>query len=81
MGDVINLNKFRKERARQAERKAAGRNRVRFGRSGAEKAAARIEAEREDEALDGKKRKPPATDGTGTTAPDKKDTPGVGEDT
>jgi hypothetical protein len=42
MGDLINLNKVRKE----AEGTAAA-NRVRFGRTGAEKARARAESDRD----------------------------------
>ncbi len=56
MGDVINLNKFRKERQREAEKKAARDNRVRFGRSGAEKATDRATTERAEAELSGKKR-------------------------
>ncbi len=56
MGDIINLNKFRKERQREAEKKAARDNRVRFGRTGAEKASERATAEKAEAELSGKMR-------------------------
>jgi hypothetical protein len=55
MGDVINLNKFRKERQRSAEKRAARGNRVRFGRTGADKTTGRHADDRAERALDGKK--------------------------
>jgi hypothetical protein len=53
MGDVINLNKLRKARARRDATETAAANRVRFGRTGAEKAKAKAEAEREARRIDG----------------------------
>lgn len=47
MGDLINLNKVRKDRARREAAETAAANRVRFGRTGAEKAKARAESERD----------------------------------
>ncbi|MFN8722382.1 MAG: DUF4169 family protein [Rhodospirillales bacterium] len=47
MGDLINLNKVRKARARQEAEGTAAANRVRFGRTGAEKARARAESDRD----------------------------------
>lgn len=58
MGEVVNLNKFRKEKQRADEKRAARDNRVRFGRSGADKRADRLAKEKADATLDGKKRKP-----------------------
>lgn len=55
MGDVINLNKFRKERRRSAEKRSARDNRVRFGRSGADKAADRHADDRAERTFDGRK--------------------------
>lgn len=55
MGDVINLRLARKARSRDAAAKTAAANRVRFGRSKAERdgdAVARLELDR---ALDGAK--------------------------
>ena len=46
MSEPINLNKARKAKARAATSAQADANRVRFGRTKAEKAAAKIEAER-----------------------------------
>ena len=56
MAEPINLNRARKARARADAKSQAAENRVRFGRTGAEKAAARTEAERNARALDGAKR-------------------------
>ncbi len=56
MPEPINLNRARKARAREDAKAQAAANRVRFGRTGAEKAAARLEAERDARALDGAKR-------------------------
>lgn len=55
-GDVVNLNKARKGRARAQARSAAAANRAAFGRTKAQKDMARIEAERLDRGLDGAKR-------------------------
>ena len=60
MAEPINLNLARKARARAADKAQAAENRVRFGRSSAEKAAARREAERAARTLDGAERE---TDG------------------
>ncbi|MFT5539092.1 MAG: hypothetical protein ACI82H_000608 [Alphaproteobacteria bacterium] len=56
MGDVVNLNKFRKALTRKAEEEAAEVNRVRFGRRRHEKATERATLEKEKADLDGKKR-------------------------
>jgi hypothetical protein len=56
MGDVVNLNKFRKTRTRKAEEETAEVNRARFGRRRHEKAAERTALDRADATLDGKKR-------------------------
>lgn len=55
MGDVVNLNQFRKkrERAEKAQRRAA--NRARSGRSKAEKRVTQAEGTRGDAVLDGKR--------------------------
>ncbi len=55
MGDVVNLNRFRKTRERTERAKEADANRVQFGRTKAEKLRDRQEVERETQALDGKK--------------------------
>ncbi len=54
MGDVVNLNQFRKQRARAASAKKAGENRVRFGRAKDEKTRQVAEFERDRRDLDGK---------------------------
>ncbi len=59
MAEPINLNRARKARARADDKAQAAENRVRFGRTGAEKAALRTEAERRSRALDGAKRDKP----------------------
>lgn len=53
MGDVINLNKVRKARAREEAAATAAANRVRFGRTGAEKSREKAEAQREARRLEG----------------------------
>ena len=55
-GDIINLNKARKDRARAGAKATAAANRAAFGRAKGEKDAARIEAERLKRDLDGAKR-------------------------
>lgn len=52
MGDVVNLNKYRKERARAESRGRAAGNRVRHGRSKAERKLADAERERGEKMLD-----------------------------
>ena len=52
MSEPINLNKARKARARADARTQAAQNRVRFGRTKAEKAVSQLEAERARKAHD-----------------------------
>ena len=56
MTEPINLNKARKARGKVAARQQAAENRVRFGRTGAEKAKGRLERERADRAHEHAKR-------------------------
>lgn len=56
MTEPINLNKVRKARERAADKTQAAENRVRFGRSKAEKAVSKLEAERARRAHDDAKR-------------------------
>lgn len=56
MTEPINLNKARKARARAAEKTQAAENRVRFGRTKAEKTVSKLEAERARRQHDEKKR-------------------------
>ena len=56
MGEPISLAKARKVRALAAARALASENRVRFGRTKAEKTVAAAETERAAKALDGAER-------------------------
>jgi len=56
MPEPINLNKARKARAQTAAKTQAVANRVRFGRTKAERSAAKLEAEKAARALDRTKR-------------------------
>ena len=57
MGDVVNLNKYRKTKQRLGGAKAAVQNRVRFGRDKGEREKARVEQERTAKELDDKRLK------------------------
>lgn len=59
MADVVNLNRFRKTREREERAKEAEANRVRFGRTKAEKQRDRMEAERSTRFLNGQKLEDP----------------------
>ena len=61
MGDVVNLNQFRKLRTRAESQKKAGENRVRYGRSKDEKARQVTEFDRTHRDLDGKQLDKPAS--------------------
>jgi len=56
MGEIINLNRARKARTRAAKEARAAENRVRFGRSGADKAREAAEREKTARTLDGAQR-------------------------
>lgn len=56
MGDLINLNRARKARARDTARAEADANRAKFGRTKAEKTAETLERARARALLDGAKR-------------------------
>ena len=58
MAEVINLNRARKQREKQQQQATAAANRVKFGRTGAEKRQERAERSRSDQALDGKRLDP-----------------------
>lgn len=55
MAEVINLNRFRKAKTKAEAASAAETNRVAFGRTKAEKEAARRERDKAAKDLDGKK--------------------------
>ncbi len=56
MGDVINLNRFRKARTRADQAQEADANRAKFGRTVADKARDEADAARRKALLDGAKR-------------------------
>lgn len=58
MGEVVNLNKVRKLKARQTAEQQAAENRVRFGRSKAQKQQDVLEAEVAKRRLDQLRREP-----------------------
>lgn len=58
MAEIINLNRARKARAREADKRTAAANRAKFGRTKAEKALDAAEARRLDAQLDQAKREP-----------------------
>jgi len=55
MGEVVNLNKARKKHNRADARRQAQENRIRHGRSRAEKIKDREEAHRSERSLEGKR--------------------------
>lgn len=55
MAQPVNLNRFRKEKARAAKKARADANSVKFGRTKAEKSSSTLEAKRVDRQLDGHK--------------------------
>lgn len=55
MGEIINLNRVRKDRAKAGATAAAKTNRARYGQSKAERALAETERERAARLLDGSK--------------------------
>jgi hypothetical protein len=55
MGEVVNLNRVRKDRAKAAAKATAGANRAAHGRAKAEKARADKERARAEKLLDGSK--------------------------
>ncbi len=54
-GNVVNLNRFRKKKQREQKAKQAEINRIRHGRTQAEKDRERVERERAARAIDGKR--------------------------
>jgi hypothetical protein len=55
VGDLVNLNKFRKQRQRADGARQASENRVRFGRGKPERTRIRAEQDRQGRTLDGKR--------------------------
>jgi hypothetical protein len=58
--NVVNLNRFRKKKAREDRAKQAEINRIRHGRTQAEKDRERLERERAARLIDGKRLEPDA---------------------
>lgn len=56
MSEPVNLNRFRKEKARAEKKARADENAVKFGRTKAQKQLDRAQAEKSARDLDGKKR-------------------------
>jgi hypothetical protein len=56
MTQPVNLNRFRKEKARAQKKARADQNAVKFGRTKAHKALDQAEADKATRDLDGKKR-------------------------
>lgn len=59
MAEIVNLNRFRKDRARSARRAEADANAVKFGRTKAEKDHDRASAEKQRRDLDAHRREEP----------------------
>ena len=55
MGDVVNLNKFRKQQRRSEKENQAAENRTRFGLNKMQKKEIRKKAEKAEKELSGKK--------------------------
>jgi hypothetical protein len=55
MAEIVNLNRFRKERERAAKTKTADENRAKFGRTKEEREVADANTRKADKALDDKK--------------------------
>jgi len=68
MGDVINLNQYRKQRTRDEKAKQAKVNRARSGRTSGEKREQRQEAEKAAGDIERKKLAPATKDGPRTKA-------------
>jgi hypothetical protein len=58
MSEIVNLNQFRKSKRRADEKKSAEDNRVKFGRTKAERKAAKAAQSALERDLDGKKLPP-----------------------
>lgn len=58
MSTPVNLNRFRKAKARADKKARADENAVKFGRTKAQKELEKAEAEKARRALDGKERTP-----------------------
>ena len=57
MSDPVNLNKFRKAKARADKDQRAQENRIKFGRTKSEKARDKLEVKRQNSQIDDAKRR------------------------
>ena len=64
MGKPVNLNRFRKEKARAEKRVRADQNAVAFGRTKAEKSLATTRLEKARKDLDGHRQDPDSDEGS-----------------
>jgi hypothetical protein len=62
MSEIVNLNQFRKSKHRADKKKSAENNRVKFGRTKAERDSAKTAQSARDKELDGKELTPPDKD-------------------
>jgi hypothetical protein len=62
MGEIVNLNQYRKRRERAERGRKASENRVRFGLDATERGRNASDRQARDKALDGKKLDRPADD-------------------
>ncbi|MDE1147407.1 MAG: DUF4169 family protein [Azospirillaceae bacterium] len=60
MGDVVNLNRFRKQKAKEEREAKAAENRVVHGRTKAERTADQTRQDRQTADIDGKRLEPDA---------------------
>jgi hypothetical protein len=65
MGNVVNLNRFRKDKAREEKTAQAAENRTAHGRSKTEKTVEKIRADKAKKELDQHLREPDPDDGPG----------------
>jgi len=68
LGDVINLNKYRKQKARAEREKQAGVNRRLFGRTKAERAREELQKQQLTRSVDGARRVGPEPAAAGSAA-------------
>lgn len=71
MGDVVNLNQYRKQSERAAKEQRAAANRARTGQTKADRQSGREETVRRDAALDAKKLEGPRGDDRSPDEPDR----------
>jgi len=62
MADIVNLRRARKDKARREREAEADANRLRFGRTRAEKDAENVAADRATRLIDGKRLEPDRKD-------------------